>query len=115
MKSAFFDVSQGAKEHDESEKFTRRIGDDDKKSRVKGSKDRGQSVKKQGESVKKAGVKGSKNRGGGSKVKGQKKTGIGVERVLRHKKRDLLGLFLRVVSPGIEPGTQGFSVLCSTN
>ena len=24
-------------------------------------------------------------------------------------------LFLGVVSPGIEPGTQGFSVLCSTN
>jgi len=24
-------------------------------------------------------------------------------------------LFFKVVSPGIEPGTQGFSVLCSTN
>jgi hypothetical protein len=24
-------------------------------------------------------------------------------------------LSLQVVSPGIEPGTQGFSVLCSTN
>jgi len=24
-------------------------------------------------------------------------------------------LFLKVVPPGIEPGTQGFSVLCSTN
>jgi len=23
--------------------------------------------------------------------------------------------FLKVVPPGIEPGTQGFSVLCSTN
>ena len=55
MKSALFDVSQGAKERDESEKFTRRIGDDDKKSRVKGSKVesqvstvRGKRVKKQG-------------------------------------------------------------------
>ena len=108
MKSALFDVSQGAKERDESEKFTRRIGDDDKKSRVKASKDRGKSVKK-------AGVKGSKVRGKDQKSRGKKKTGVGVERVLRHKKRDLLGLFLRVVSPGIEPGTQGFSVLCSTN
>ena len=25
------------------------------------------------------------------------------------------GLFSGVVPPGIEPGTQGFSVLCSTN
>ena len=24
-------------------------------------------------------------------------------------------VFLKVVPPGIEPGTQGFSVLCSTN
>jgi len=24
-------------------------------------------------------------------------------------------LFFKVVPPGIEPGTQGFSVLCSTN
>ena len=55
MKSAFFDVSQGAKERDESEKFTRRIGDDDKKSRVKASKDRGQSVKKQWEKIKSQG------------------------------------------------------------
>ena len=32
-----------------------------------------------------------------------------------YKKRDLSkGLFF-VVPPGIEPGTQGFSVLCSTN
>ena len=48
MKSALFDVSQGAKEHDESEKFTRRIGDDDKKSRVKASKVESQVSKRQG-------------------------------------------------------------------
>ncbi len=30
------------------------------------------------------------------------------------KKSDLSSLF-SVVPPGIEPGTQGFSVLCSTN
>ena len=53
MKSAFFDVSQGSKERDDSEKFTRRIGDDDKKSRVKASKDRGKSVKKTGVKVSK--------------------------------------------------------------
>ena len=66
MKSALFDVSQGAKERDESEKFTRRIGDDDKKSRVKASKDRGKSVKK-------AGVKGSKVRGKDQKSRGKKR------------------------------------------
>jgi hypothetical protein len=27
----------------------------------------------------------------------------------------ILFCFLKVVPPGIEPGTQGFSVLCSTN
>jgi hypothetical protein len=48
MKSALFDVSQGEKEHDESEKFTRRIGDDDKKSRVKASKVESQVSKRQG-------------------------------------------------------------------
>ena len=32
------------------------------------------------------------------------------------KKRELLKVILSfVVPPGIEPGTQGFSVLCSTN
>ena len=66
MKSAFFDVSQGAKERDESEKFTRRIGDDDKKSRVKASKVESQSVKK-------SGVKGSKNRGKDQKSRGKKR------------------------------------------
>ena len=25
------------------------------------------------------------------------------------------GFYFKVVPPGIEPGTQGFSVLCSTN
>ena len=83
MKSAFFDVLQGAKERDESEKFTRRIGDDDKKSRVKGSKGESQVSKNSGKRVKKQGK--------GSKVKGQKKTGIGVERVLRHKKKRPFG------------------------
>ena len=35
-----------------------------------------------------------------------------------HKKKQLLDcncLIFGVVAPGIEPGTQGFSVLCSTN
>ena len=35
-----------------------------------------------------------------------------------HKKRQShfhVTVFLAVVPPGIEPGTQGFSVLCSTN
>ena len=31
------------------------------------------------------------------------------------QKRELLWSSLFVVPPGIEPGTQGFSVLCSTN
>ena len=70
MKSGIFDVSRGAKERDESEKFTRRIGDDDKKSeskgqksRVKCQKDRGQSVKKQWEKCQKTGGKCQKSRG----------------------------------------------------
>ena len=36
----------------------------------------------------------------------------------RHKKKQLpleVTALLSVVPPGIEPGTQGFSVLCSTN
>ena len=80
MKSGIFDVSRGAKERDESEKFTRRIGDDDKKSeskgqksRVKCQKDRGQSVKKQGESVKSQGAKKDRSRGGKG-AETQKKT-----------------------------------------
>ena len=55
MKSGIFDVSRGAKERDESEKFTRRIGDDDKKSRVKGSKVESQVSKVRGKRVKKQG------------------------------------------------------------
>ena len=31
------------------------------------------------------------------------------------KKETRMDLFFDVVPPGIEPGTQGFSVLCSTN
>ena len=40
-----------------------------------------------------------------------------VERLLERKKAPniLFSASFRVVSPGIEPGTQGFSVLCSTN
>ena len=33
---------------------------------------------------------------------------------LREALKDIM-CFLLVVPPGIEPGTQGFSVLCSTN
>ena len=35
-------------------------------------------------------------------------------RVVKQKKLQKAA-FLEVVPPGIEPGTQGFSVLCSTN
>ncbi len=37
------------------------------------------------------------------------------EKTLSNSLKDRVLTFLFVVPPGIEPGTQGFSVLCSTN
>ena len=41
--------------------------------------------------------------------------GIVIMETVMHKKTPCLNKELLVPSPGIEPGTQGFSVLCSTN
>ena len=38
-----------------------------------------------------------------------------VPNVVRYQLRYIPMPYLAVVPPGIEPGTQGFSVLCSTN
>ncbi|SBV98531.1 hypothetical protein KL86DYS1_12198 [uncultured Dysgonomonas sp.] len=36
-------------------------------------------------------------------------------KITKRLKTNVLDVLFKVVPPGIEPGTQGFSVLCSTN